>query len=111
MIGLMVAGSVMLWVGLPLLWLWIGSHLQESQGHGRAIMITFFGAIGSIVALAVALGWLNHRHSEIKEARGEPAGKHSALGLILVSTATICLSVFGVWFLIFAGANFAPVTG
>jgi hypothetical protein len=109
LVAVMVVGSLTLWIGMPLLWLWIGSQLQESQGNGTAIMITFFGAIGSIIALAIALGWVGHRHTEMREARGEPRREHSVLGTILVATAGIAVSAFSIWFIFFAGANFAPL--
>jgi hypothetical protein len=63
----------------------------------------------SIVVVALALGWLNHQHEALLRSRGERLGEHSALSRILTVTGGIAVAVFAVWFLLFAGTNFAPL--
>jgi hypothetical protein len=103
LVAIMVAGSLFLWVGVPLIWLWIGSQLQDSAGISTALAVTFFGAVGSILALAVGLGWVNHRHQALKEGETGRRQDHGVLGQILAVTAGIAVAIFSVWFIIFAG--------
>src|SRR5881227_1084002 len=60
---IMVGASLLLWIGVPAGWLWIGSQIQGSTGSlGMAIAVMLLGAIVSIVALAWLLGRLNRLH-------------------------------------------------
>ena len=66
---LMLAGCLLLWVGVPLGWLWIGSQVQSSSSLGTALMVTMFG----IARLDRDPGrscsvWLNRRHAELTSA-------------------------------------------
>ena len=92
---LMLVGCLILWVGVPLAWLWIGSQVQGSSSLGTALMVTMIGIIVSIVALVSALGWLNRRHAALAE---HPRDALSALEVILVSSAGIAIVGFGIWF-------------
>jgi hypothetical protein len=103
LVVIMVAGSLFLWVGVPLIWLWIGSQLQDSSGINTALAVTFFGAMGSVLALAFGLGWVNHRHRALKEEITGRSQEHGSLGMILAVTAAIAVAIFSVWFVIFAG--------
>jgi hypothetical protein len=105
---LMLAGCLLLWVGVPLGWLWIGSQVQSSASLGTALMVTMLGILASIVALVGVLGWLNRWHAELLERRNRPL-RSSALEVILVSSAGIALVGFGIWFFGFAGASPVPL--
>jgi uncharacterized membrane protein YbhN (UPF0104 family) len=106
---LMLLGCLFLWVGVPLGWLWIGSQIQGASGLGTAMMVTMMGVILSIVLVTMALGWLNRRHAELREARNLPSYGHSALEVMLVVSAGLTVLVFGIWFLGFAGTSPIPV--
>ena len=108
LVVLMLAGCVFLWVGVPLVWLWIGSQVQSSASLGTALMVTMLGILVSIVVLAIALSWLNRRHAELLERRNRPP-RSSALEVILVSSAGIAIVGFGIWFFGFAGASPLPL--
>jgi hypothetical protein len=126
LIALMVLASVGLWIGVPLAWLWIGSRVQGmTQSVGAAIGVMFAGAIVSIALFVPLLGWLNHKHAELRQARIDAAARHGRLGMlrasrgmppqrsivleaVLVVTATIAVVVFCLWFFVFAGANPFP---
>jgi hypothetical protein len=100
---IMVGASLLLWIGVPAGWLWIGSQVQGSTGSvGTAIAVMLVGAVVSIVALAWALGRLNRVHEHLREARGAPAGA-PLLEVVLVITAAVALVGFAVWFFVFAG--------
>jgi hypothetical protein len=109
LVALMVAGCVLLWVGVPVLWLWIGSQLQASQPLGTALMVMMLGAIGTIICIAIALARLNRMHVELREARGLPVGENSALEVILVTSAGLAVVGFAIWFLAFSGSSPVPL--
>ncbi|MFI5122156.1 MAG: hypothetical protein ACHQJ5_04615 [Vicinamibacteria bacterium] len=105
---LMLAGCLLLWVGIPLGWLWIGSQVQSSASLGTALMVTMLGILISIVVLVTLLSWLNRRHAELLERRNKPLGS-SALEVILVSSAGLAMVGFGIWFFGFAGTSPLPL--
>jgi hypothetical protein len=105
---LMLAGCLLLWVGIPLGWLWIGSQVQSTASLGTALMVTMAGILLSIVVIVIALGRLNRLHAELLERRHR-AVRSSALEVILVSSAGLAVVGFGIWFFGFAGASPLPL--
>ena len=105
---LMLAGCLLLWVGVPIGWLWIGSQVQSTSSLGTALMVTMFGTLVSIVILVFMLGRLNRWHAELNERRDRPL-RSSALEVILVSSAGLAVVGFGIWFFGFAGASPVPL--
>ena len=106
---IMLAGCLVLWVGLPLGWLWIGSQVQASASLGTALMVTMLGIMVSVVAVVVVLGWLNRRHLALQERRNRPLGRSSALEVIVVSSGGMAVLLFAIWFFLFAGASPVPL--
>lgn len=102
LLAIMVLGSLVLWVGIPAGWLWIGSQVQgETADLGLAILVMFSGVLVSVVALAAVLSWLNHQHQRLREARGlRPT---PVLEQVLVVTAAVAVVGFTIWFFGFAG--------
>jgi hypothetical protein len=105
---LMLGGCLLLWVGIPLGWLWIGSQVQSSASLGTALLVTMAGIIASIFVLVAILGRLNRRHAALLERRDKESTS-SALEVILVSSAGIAIVGFGIWFFGFAGASPLPL--
>ena len=105
---LMLAGCLLLWIGIPIGWLWIGSQVQSTSSLGTALMVTMFGTLVSIVILVFMLGRLNRWHAELNERRDRPL-RSSALEVILVSSAGLAVVGFGIWFFGFAGASPVPL--
>jgi heme/copper-type cytochrome/quinol oxidase subunit 2 len=108
LLAVMLAGCLLLWVGVPLFWLWVGSQVQASAPLGTALMVAMVGAIATIVCVASMLAWLNRRHVELREARELPVSDTSPLEVMLVVTAALAVIGFAVWFLGFAGASPVP---
>jgi len=106
---IMLAGCLVLWVGVPLGWLWIGSQVQASASLGTALMVTMLGIMSSVVAVVVVLGWLNRRHLALQERRNRPLGRSSALEVIVVSSGGMAVLLFAIWFFLFAGASPVPL--
>jgi hypothetical protein len=105
----MFAGCLLLWVGLPLGWLWIGSQIQAAASLGTALMATMVGIVVSILAVVSALSWVNHRHAQLREARDLPPADQSALEIMFVASAAVAVVLFALWFFVFAGTSPVPV--
>lgn len=109
LVGLMFAGCLVLWIGVPLGWLWIGSQIQSSASLGTALAVTMFGIIVTIVVIAAILSWLNGKHAELREARELPVSGTGALEPILVGSAGIAVLLFVIWFFGFSGSSPVPL--
>lgn len=107
---IMFIGSFVMWVGTPLLWLWLGSQVQgATDSLGAAMGTMFIGAVGTVVGLAMVLGKLSDTYRSNCRARGREDPGHGVLEGVLVVSAGLTLVVFVVWFLIFAGASPVPL--
>jgi hypothetical protein len=109
LVALMLAGCLFMWVGVPLVWLWIGSQLQTSASPGTALMVTILGALATILFIAPLLSWLNRMHLELRAARGLPIGNTSPLEVMLVVSAALAIVGFAVWFFGFSGSSPLPL--
>ena len=109
LVVLMLAGCLFMWVGVPIIWLWVGSQLQTSVELGTALMVTMVGAVASILCIAPLLAWLNRQHIELRAARGMPVGENSPLEVMLVLSAVLAIVGFAVWFFGFTGSSPVPL--
>jgi hypothetical protein len=106
---IMLGGGIALWIGVPVAWLFIGSQVQgATHSLGTAILVTLMGAVLSILAIVLMLGWLNRKHVELREARGLDTYGGTALEAVMTVSAGIALVAFGAWFLLFSGASPLP---
>jgi len=107
---IMFVGSLVLWVGVPLAWLWIGSQVEgATQSLGAALAVAILGVAVSIVVIVPALGWLNRLHEELRVARGFESHGQTALEAVLVVSAAVALTAFVVWFFVFSGSSPVPL--
>jgi hypothetical protein len=123
LIALMALGSVMLWIGSPVIWLWIGSQMQkdtQAAGFGP-YMVVLFGIAITAVVLAKLLQMINRLYSAISGAdepvrivmpwhrglRGENEGRppRTVLDVVMVISVAIGAVAFGIWFFFFAGSS------
>ena len=58
LIALMAVGSIFLWIGIPVGWLWIGSQLQSDSG--QASFGLYLGVLVGIIVSMVVTGKLLH---------------------------------------------------
>jgi heme/copper-type cytochrome/quinol oxidase subunit 2 len=101
---IMLGGGLLLWVGVPLGWLYVGSQVQGKTGSlGAALGVMFVGVIVSIFAIVPALGWLNVKHIELREARGLESHGNTALEAVMTISAVIAVIAFGIWFFLIEG--------
>jgi hypothetical protein len=123
LIALMAFGSIFLWIGIPVGWLWIGSQLQ-SKGSGQASFGLYLGVLLGIIVSMVVVGKLLHSlngvygrlaGSEVvrvrmpwhRSLRGENEGRapRQILDVVMVISVLSAGFVFLVWFLFFAGSS------
>ena len=109
LVVIMFVGSLVLWVGVPVGWLWIGSRLEPSSGLATAVGVMMIGMLLSIAVLVTFLAWVNRKHVELQEARGVRIGTATALELVLVASAVLAIVVFTVWFFGFSGSSPVPL--
>lgn len=113
LVVMMFVGSLVLWVGVPVGWLWIGSRLQNGSSLAAAVGAMMTGMVLTIVAVLALLGWLNRKHVELLEARGRvaplPENATTALELVLVASAAVAVVGFVVWFFGFSGSSPIPL--
>jgi len=109
LVVIMFAGSLVLWIGVPVGWLWIGSRMEPSSGLSAAIGAMMIGMLLTIAAVVTFLAWVNRKHVELLEARGSFGGTATALELVLVATAVVAVAGFGVWFFGFSGSSPIPL--
>ena len=106
---IMLGGGLVLWVGVPVGWLYIGSQIQASTGSlGTAMAAMMLGAIASIALIVLALGWLNRQHQHLREARGLEDHGLTALEAVMTVSAGIALVGFGAWFFLLSGSSPLP---
>ena len=107
---IMFTGSLVLWVGTPLAWLWIGSQIQGATNSlGAALGIMFIGVVLTIALIAMLLSKLSNTYRANRRARGLDDPGHVMLEGVLVVSAGLTITVFVVWFLFFAGASPVPL--
>jgi hypothetical protein len=106
----MVVGSLVLWVGTPLLWLWVGSQVQGGTSSlGAALGVMMIGVVLTIAAISSVLVGLSNVYRHNRVARGLDDPGHVVLESVLVVSAGFTLVAFVIWFFLFAGASPVPI--
>ena len=106
---IMLGGGLVLWVGMPMGWLWVGSQVQaETNSLGAALAVMMVGVLASILVIVPVLGWLNRKHADLRVARGLDDHGQTALEGVMTVSAGLAIVGFGVWFLFFSGTSPLP---
>ena len=122
LIGLMAVGSIFLWIGIPLGWLWIGSQIQSDSGQASfgLYLGVLVGIIVSMVAIGKLLWSLNGVYGRLtgsevvrvrmpwhRSLRGEQEGRQprQVLDVVMVISVASAGFAFLIWFLFFAGSS------
>jgi len=107
---IMFIGSLVLWVGTPLLWLWVASQIQgATESLGAALGAAFVGVVVTIAVLASLLARLSDIYRANCRARGLMDPGHVMLEGVLVVSAGLTICVFVFWFFFLAGASPVPI--
>jgi hypothetical protein len=121
LVALMVLGGLMLWFGNPVIWLWIGSQMSETQ---RASMgpyaVVALGIVVSTILVSLGLARIHRRYQEVsghtpmvrvrlpwmRSVRGEEDARPevTVLDVVVVLTALLGLVAAIVWFFALAGS-------
>lgn len=123
LIVLMAVGSLTLWVGIPVGWLYVVSHLQKStQPSMGPYLLVLVGIITSMIVMAKLLSRLNRTYARVtgtdgsarvqmpwlRSMRGERSSGRptSVLDVVMIATVAVAATAFGLWFFLLAGAPF-----
>ena len=122
LIALMAIGSILLWLGIPLGWLYLVSRLvSSSQPSMGPYVLVLVGIPGSMVIVGKLLAKLNRAYGELthtapsgrmrtpwlKSMRGErDSGRpRTILDVVMVWSVGLALLCFLIWFFVFAGSS------
>jgi uncharacterized membrane protein YidH (DUF202 family) len=98
-----------LWIGLPVGCLYVGSRVQGATHSVSAALVAMLAAVVVGIALIVpVLGMLSRKHTEARAARGLDDYGQAPLEVVLVVSATLALIGFVVWFFFLSGAAPLP---
>jgi hypothetical protein len=115
--GLMLPiGSVVIGIGLPVLWIWVGSQLQGGTTPSWvALAVVHTGLITSLIAVAGVFSWFVARDKAKAKARSdwlrgqsedhqrkETIADIHPLERIIMFAVFVDIAVFLVWFFFFA---------
>jgi hypothetical protein len=101
---LMLGGGLLLWIGVPMGWLWVGGRVEGATGSiGLALLAMLVGVGASIALIVPALAWLNLKHGDLREARGLESHGRVALEGVMTVSAVIAVIAFVVWFFVLEG--------
>jgi hypothetical protein len=119
---LMAVGSVLLWIGLPVGWVWVASRtVKTSQPSLGPYLLVLFATPISMWICGKLLFKLNAVYSRVtgqtyevrtqlpwhKSMRGERGSGRptTVLDLVMIVSVSLALTAFGVWFFFFAGSS------
>jgi hypothetical protein len=122
LIALMAIGSILLWLGIPVGWLYLVSRLvKSSQPSMGPYALLLVGIPASMIIVGKALSKLNRVYGEVtgttptmrvrspwmKSMRGErdSGRERTVLDVVMVWSVALALLCFGVWFFAFAGSS------
>jgi hypothetical protein len=122
LIALMAIGSILLWLGIPVGWLYLVSRLvKSSQPSMGPYVLLIVGIPASMIVVGKALAKLNRVYGEVtgttptmrvrspwmKSMRGErdSGRERTVLDVVMVWSVALALLCFGVWFFAFAGSS------
>ena len=122
LIALMAIGSILLWLGIPVGWLYLVSRLvKSSQPSMGPYVLLIVGIPASMIVVGKALSKLNRVYGEVtgttptlrarspwmKSMRGERESgrQRTVLDVVMVWSVALALLCFGVWFFAFAGSS------
>lgn len=106
LLALLFTASVGLWVGVPLLWLWLGSQVQAATGNvGAAIGAMILGVTISIALVIPVLGWLTGAYQRSRVARGLEDTGSFPLEVAMTCSAMLAIAFTVIWFAFLGGAT------
>jgi hypothetical protein len=120
---LMAAGSIVMWIGLPLGLIWLASALTDSsQPSMGPYLLILIGLPVGMFAIGKVLGSLDRAHGRItgrlddsprraawlqslRDERAPRRRRRSVLDTVMIVSVLLALLVGAVWFFAFAGSS------
>jgi hypothetical protein len=116
---LMAVGSVLMWIGVPVFWLWLASQIAASSQPSLGLYLMVLVGIGVTMALLGRLlsilnrlhmamtGRIPQRRQEtvwLKSMRGDAAAQrdHGVLATVMAISVGVALVCLATWFFLFA---------
>ena len=122
LIVLMIVGSLAMWIGAPVFWLWLGSQLQSGStpSFGPYLLI-LVGVVVSMIVLGKLLSSLDRLYGRVthtdasvrvrvpwhRSMRGERGSGRPTrvVDVVMVISVSGALLLFGAWFFLLAGSS------
>jgi hypothetical protein len=118
----MAAGSVVMWLVSPIVWLWIASRMtSSSQPSLGPYLLVLVGMALTAVVIGKFLGVVNRAHMRVtgrlqdkrehatwnRSMRGERQSTtdRGVLEQVMLISVGCALALFGIWFFAFAGSS------
>jgi hypothetical protein len=120
LIALMAIGSVVLWLGIPVGWVYLASRVaKSSQPSMGPYLLILVGIPASMVVVGKLLSRLNRTYGAVtgaapagrsrsawmrslRDQRGRP---RTMLDVVMVWSVALALVCFAIWFFVFAGSS------
>jgi hypothetical protein len=118
-----IAAAIFIGIGVPLLWIWIGSQIQGARGVSTTVetstaAIMIVGILVSYLVILLIAGAIQAReqgarrpptrHPWMRSMRDEPYrpgdDKLSSVEMVFVGTAVVASIAMLIWFFGFAGS-------
>jgi hypothetical protein len=122
LILLMAIGSVVLWIVVPLGWIYLASNIVDSSEPSMTpYVMVLVGIPLTMVVVGKGLSQLNRVYGEVtgttptvrvvlpwhRSMRGERDAGHprTVLDVVMVCSVSVAVVLFGLWFFLFAGSS------
>ena len=119
LVMLMAVGSILMWIGAPVFWLWLASRLASSSQPSLGLyVLVLVGIVVTMAGIGRLLGAVNRVHMAmtdripqkrqetvwLKSMRADASSsrEHGILGTIMAVSVALALLAMGVWFFLFA---------
>lgn len=108
-LALMAAINLAFWGPIPLAGLWLGSRIQYWTGNAAGgILVAFLAILGALLLGLVALKQLDAVWVLVRRAAGHDQ-RRGVIGRMFAATCVVGAVCFGIWFVLFSGAELAPI--
>jgi len=106
---LMALISLAFWGPIPLAGLWLGSRVQYWTGSAAGgILAAFLAILAALLGGLVVLKQLDATWMLVRRAAGHDQ-QRGIIGRMFAVTCAVGAICFGVWFVIFSGAELTPI--
>ena len=119
LVVVMAVGSILMWIGVPVFWLWLASRIADSSQPSIGLyLLVLVGIVVSMAVVGKGLGTINHIHMGmtgtlpqkreqtiwLRSMRAEREVKRETgvLGIVMAWSVSVAMLCFGIWFFFLA---------